>query len=127
MAATTKQRPRGLQIPIPPVPAFASNVVSSYDLSPSRGPSLKSPPLGTATGTPGLSGIGTLNAAAAHRLLDQQDYSRLPPDELFTRLSVAEVKGINARLRCAILASWDLVCMACGHGLERTGFSLFGT
>lgn len=102
MAATTKQRPRGLQIPIPPVPAFTSNVVSSsYDVvSPSRGLSLKSP-LGTATGTPGLT--GTLNAAAAHRLLDQQDYSRLPPDELFTRLSVAEVKGINARLRCAIL------------------------
>lgn len=77
------QRPRHLSIP--PLPAFTSHIATSQNVqSPDGYRDLKSPVV----------------ASAAHRLpSSEQDYSRLHPDELFTRLSVAEVRNINNKLR----------------------------
>lgn len=76
------QRPRIMSIP--PIPSFSSQALPSDRRQFTAAPqALKSP----------------LSATLSHNVVEQ-DYSRLRPDELFARLSVAEVKNIHGRLRC---------------------------
>jgi hypothetical protein len=78
------QKRRHPTIPIPPLPKFTLPLPSS---SAQQGnyhvPALNSP-------LAPLSGKG---------FMQTQDYSRWPPDELFARMGVSEVKGVHARLR----------------------------
>jgi len=96
-AVAAVQRPRITFMP--PIPSLSSHMAySDSHQSAEAARALKSP----------------VNAVGP-RILDQ-DYSRLPPDDLFARLSVAEVKNIHARLRCADLSR-------CNRTTERIDIS----